>query len=183
MSIPRPPVRPPSLPPVEGRLSLRDRWRRRREIERDRLEVAEAVEREHLQLLLSDARRIVESSWLQGAWFAVRADDGRTRLVRSGGALAVDDDRIVGSCLVGAVIRAAGGTSFAQEQPVQRALEAVWHALKSDEGSPIAWNPPPMSRMQHVRDLTRWNDREAQSADEVASLLLTAERVVLGAAD
>lgn len=181
MSIPRVPVHTPPPAPAPAPLGLRERWRRRRELARQSQEVAEAVEREHLQMILSAARHHVENSWLQGAWFAVRTDDGRTRLVRGGNALMVDDERIVASCLVGAVIRAGGGTSAVQEQPVQRALDAVWHALNSDEGAPVEWSPSPMTRMQHVRDLTRWNDREARSADEVASLLLTAERVVMTA--
>jgi hypothetical protein len=179
MSIPRLPVQSPEPVAVDAPLGLRERWRRRRELKRSQHDVAEAVQREHLQMVLSAARAHVETSWIQGAWFAVRSDDGRERLVRGGNALLIDDARIVGSCLVGAVIRAGGGTAAVQEQPVQRALDAIWHALNAPEGSPVQWCPPPMTRMQHVRDLTRWNDRQERSADEVASLLLTAERVVM----
>ncbi|RKR76077.1 DUF6197 family protein [Frondihabitans australicus] len=182
MSIPRLPVHSPAQVAPAAPPTWRDRWRRRREVARARIEMEETLERDQLQALLSAARAYVETSWIQGAWFAVRTDDGRERLVRGGSALLIDDARIVGSCLVGAIIRAGGGTGAVQEQPVQRALDAVWHALNAPEGVPVQWGPPPMTRMQHVRDLTRWNDREAESAAEVASLLLTAERVVMSEA-
>lgn len=181
MSTQRLPVHPPTVAPAAEKPGLRERWRRRRALARQTHEVEQAVEREQLQIILSGARALVEESWVQGAWFAVRTDDGRTRLVRGGNAMLIDEARIVGSCLVGAIIRAGGGTAMVQEQPVQRALDAVWHALNAAEGEPVSWAPAPMTRMQHVRDLTRWNDRQATSSAEVASLLLTAERVVLSA--
>lgn len=164
-------------------LTWRDRWRRRRLATDERHAAAEAAERDRLQALLSDARRFVETSWVQGAWFSVRDETGRTRLVRGGNAVQLADQRIVGSCLVGAIIRAGGGVSAAQEPPVQRALDAVWHALREQEGAAVQWSPPPMTRMQHVRDLTRWNDRTTTTSTDVSSLLLTAERVVLSSAE
>lgn len=164
-------------------LTWRDRWRRRRLATDERHAAAEAAERDRLQALLSDARRFVETSWVQGAWFSVRDDTGRTRLVRGGNAVQLADQRIVGACLVGAIIRAGGGVSATQEPPVQRALDAVWHALREQEGAAVQWSPPPMTRMQHVRDLTRWNDRTTTTSTDVSSLLLTAERVVLSSAE
>lgn len=163
------------LPPFSWRA------RRRRKKEESALvrEVEWASEQAQLQAILSDARRHVEENWVRGAWFAVRDDSGRVKLVRGGGALVLSDDHIVGSCLVGAIIRAGGGTTTASEQPVQRALDAVWHALRQPEDAEVHWSPSPMTRLQHLRDLTRWNDYQASSSEEVASLLLTAERVVL----
>ncbi|BDZ48327.1 hypothetical protein GCM10025867_05680 [Frondihabitans sucicola] len=142
-----------------------------------------ATEQARLQTILGEARRLVEENWIRGAWFAVRDASGRTRLVRGGRAIMLSDNQIVGSCVVGSVIRAAGGTAAAHEQSVQRVLDAVWHALREPEDAPVQWCPPPMTRVQHLRDLTRWNDYEARSADEVSSLLLTAERVVLFSED
>jgi hypothetical protein len=85
--------------------------------------------------------------------------------------------------VVGSIIRASGSGSVAAEQPVQRALDAVWHALRQPEGTEVRWCPPPVTRLQHLRDLTRWNDYEATSTADVSSLLLTAERVVLFSGD
>jgi hypothetical protein len=163
------------LPPF----SWRARRRRKKEEAELVREVEWATEQTQLQTILSEARRHVEENWVRGAWFAVRDGGGRVRLVRGGGALVLADNRIVGSCLVGAVIRAGGGTTASHEQPVQRALDAVWHALRQPEDTEVKWSHSPMTRLQHLRDLTRWNDHEATSADQVASLLLTAERVVL----
>lgn len=162
------------LPPF----SWRARHRRKKEEALLVREAEEAAELVRLQAILSDARHLVEENWVRGAWFALR-DHGRTRLVRGGNAIMLGDSRIIGSCLVGAIIRAGG--EAASEQPVQRALDAVWHALREPEGSEVRWCPPPMTRLQHLRDLTRWNDDESRSADDVSSLLLTAERVVMAA--
>lgn len=163
------------LPPY----SWRARRRRKKEAAGLVREAEWASEQAQLQTILSEARHHVEENWVRGAWFAVRDDGGRVKLVRGGGAIVLSDDHIVGSCLVGAIIRAGGGTTTANEQPVQRALDAVWHALRQPEDSEVRWCPAPMTRLQHLRDLTRWNDYEASSADEVSSLLLTAERVVM----
>jgi hypothetical protein len=163
------------LPPF----SWRARRRRKRELAELVREAEWATEQARLQTILSDARHFVEENWVRGAWFAVRDDDGRTKLVRGGRSIVLTDSRIVGSCLVGSIIRASGGGSAGDEQPVQRALDAVWHALREPEGADVRWCPSPVTRLQHLRDLTRWNDYEAKSTEEVSSLLLTAERVVL----
>ncbi len=86
---------------------------------------------------------------------------------------------LVAACLVGAVVSAAGGPQAVHSQPVQRALDLVWHALARDEGQSVAWCPAPDLRMARVRDLTSWNDAPTRTAAEVASLLLTAERVAV----
>jgi hypothetical protein len=172
-------LQPHSLTEVAQRLG----WRERRRARRLQAELAVAVEAEadrlRMQTILSDARRLVEESWVRGAWFAIRDADGRIRFARGGATVQISDERIVGSCLVGAIVRAGGGMADAHEQSVQRALDAVWHALNEDEGEPVRWCPPPLVRMQHVRDLTRWNDRLAQGPGDVSDLLLTAERVAL----
>jgi hypothetical protein len=159
--------------------SWRARHRRKREESLLVHEAEWALEQAQLQTLLSDARHLVEENWIRGAWFAVRDDAGRTRLVRGGRAIMLSDSRIIGSCLVGSIIRASGGDANTHEHIVQKALDAVWHALRQPEDAKVRWCPAPMTRVQHLRDLTRWNDHEAASADEVSSLLLTAERVVL----
>lgn len=165
----------------EPRLGIIDRLRRRRVVAQLDLELQAEADRLHLLAVLSEARRLVEESWVRGAWFAIRDGDGRTRFVRGGASVQLTDERIVGSCIVGSIIRAAN-TTGAHEQPVQRALDAVWHALNEDETTPVRWCPPPLVRLQHMRDLTRWNDRLAEGPGEVADLLLTAERVALSSA-
>ncbi|WP_146244174.1 hypothetical protein [Curtobacterium sp. MCBD17_032] len=143
-----------------------------------RLEAARA-ELVDLQRLLSDARAVVERGWIQHAWFAYLDDRGRTRTASSAAATEVVGRPLVGACLVGAVVDAAGGPHAVHAQSVQRSLDLVWHALAVPEGSPVAWCPAPDVRMARVRDLTRWNDCGDRTAEQVAGLLLTAERVAV----
>jgi hypothetical protein len=76
--------------------------------------------------------------------------------------------------LVGAVVQAAGGVAHARTQPVHRALDLTWAALYNE---PVRWCPAPATRLSHVRDLTRWNDRDGRTATEVSGLLaLAADR-------
>lgn len=138
-----------------------------------------ALEQVRLQGILTDARHLVEQHWTPSAWSSIRDDSSRGGLLRGGRAIALSNDRITGSCVVAALIRAGGGTTTAHDQPVQRALDAAWHALHRPEDTVVQWCPPAMTRLQHLRDLTRWNDDGARSVDDVAALLLTAERVVL----
>jgi hypothetical protein len=129
--------------------------------------------------LLGDARDVIEQGWIQHAWFAYIDERGRTRKASSAGAVDVVGRPLVGACLVGAVVSAAGGPSAVHTQPVQRALDLLWHALLVEEGSPVMWCPAPDVRMGRVRDLTSWNDAPSRKQSDVASLLLTAERVAV----
>ncbi len=126
---------------------------------------------------------VVEQGWIQHSWFAYLDEHGRLRKASSAAALAAQGRPLVAACLVGAVVSAAGGPQVVHSQPVQRALDLVWHALAADEGRPVVWCPAPDVRMARVRDLTTWNDRPGRSAAEVASLLLTAERVAVHEAE
>ena len=140
---------------------------------------AERAELADLQRVLSDARAVVERGWIQHAWFAYVDDLGRTRTASSAAATEVAGRPLVGACLVGAVVDAAGGPHAVHSQPVQRSLDLVWHALATVEGSPVTWCPAPDIRMSRVRDLTRWNDSAGRTSEQVSGLLLTAERVAL----
>ena len=122
---------------------------------------------------------MVEHGWIQHAWFAYVDEQGRTRKASSAAAMDVVGRPLVGACLVGAVVYAAGGPHAVHSQPVQRALDVVWHALAADEGVPVLWCPAPDVRMGRVRDLTSWNDAPSRSSADVAWLLLTAERVAV----
>ncbi|PZE69811.1 hypothetical protein [Curtobacterium sp. MCBD17_021] len=148
-----------------------------RRLEADQAELAD------LQRVLSDARAVVERGWIQHAWFAYLDDRGRTRTASSAAATEVTGRPLVGACLVGAVVDVAGGPHAVHAQPVQRSLDLVWHALAVSEGSPVTWCPAPDVRMARVRDLTRWNDSGGRTAEQVAGLLLTAERVAVQESD
>ncbi len=155
---------------------------RRAEV-RARRTAAELTELADLQRLLTDARAVVEHGWVQHAWFSYVDEGGRTRQASSAAAAEVAGRPLVGACLVGAVVYAAGGPHAVHAQPVQRAVDLVWHALASEEGSAVLWCLAPDVRMARVRDLTRWNDAPGRSSAEVAGLLLTAERVAVHEAD
>ncbi|MDO3699239.1 hypothetical protein Q3H92_16235 [Curtobacterium flaccumfaciens] len=129
--------------------------------------------------LLSDARAVVERGWVQHAWFAYLDEHGRERKASSAAAMDVQGRPLVGACLVGAVVSAAGGPHAVHAPRVQHALDVVWHALARDEGEPVLWCPAPDIRMGRVRDLTSWNDAPTRTGSEVAGLLLTAERVAV----
>jgi hypothetical protein len=164
-----------TLPPY----SWRARRRRKHEVAQLVRETEWAVEQAQLQAILSDARRLVEENWIQGAWVATGDDARRSRFGRGGKSAPLADSRIIGSCLVGSIVRASGGLSASSEQALQHALDAVWHALRQPEGADVQWNPSAATRALHLRDLTRWDEFGATSTADVSSLLLTAERVVL----
>lgn len=173
---------PSTRPDAAGRTGLRgllDRLAARRASARDRRLVAHLHELDDLQRLLTDARGVVERGWIQHSWFAYLDEHGRVRKASSAAAMDVQGRPLVAACLVGAVVSAAGGPQVVHSQQVQRALDLVWHALAADEGQPVAWCPAPDLRMARVRDLTSWNDGPARTSAEVASLLLTAERVAV----
>jgi len=168
-----------STPERSGLRGLLDRIAARRVTARERRTEARLQELDDLQRLLSSARDVVERGWIQHAWFAYLDDHGRMRKASSAAAMDVQGRPLVAACLVGAVVSAAGGPHAVHSQPVQRALDVVWHALAADEGQPVTWCPAPDVRMARVRDLTSWNDAPARTSVEVAGLLLTAERVAV----
>uniref|UniRef100_A0A942SXY9 Uncharacterized protein n=1 Tax=Neobacillus citreus TaxID=2833578 RepID=A0A942SXY9_9BACI len=163
-------------PGVRG---LLDRYRDHRAAARARRDAEELDGLRDVQRLLTGARTIVEGGWIQHAWFAYVDDRGRTRKASSAAAVDVEGRPLVGACMVGAVVYAAGGPHAVHSQQVQRALDLVWHALAADEGTPVLWCPAPDVRMGRVRDLTSWNDAPVRTAADVAGLLLTAERVAV----
>ncbi|CCH87668.1 protein of unknown function [Modestobacter italicus] len=76
------------------------------------------------------------------------------------------------TCLVGAVVVAAGGRAAVGGQPAQRSLDLLWHTLhQATDPGPVRWCPGPALRMLQVQDLTRWNDAAGRSPEEVRGLL------------
>ncbi|WP_439689550.1 DUF6197 family protein [Curtobacterium sp. SP.BCp] len=169
----------PSPPARRGIRGLLDRYAVHRAAVRTRRATARVEELHELEALLSSARAVIERGWIQHAWFAYLDDHGRVRKASSASAVGVQGRPLVGACLVGSVVYAAGGPTAVHSQRVQRALDLVWNALAVEEGSPVLWCPAPDVRMARVRDLTSWNDRASRTSAEVAGLLLTAERVAV----
>jgi hypothetical protein len=165
-----------TLAPV-GR-GLLSRWRRHEQLRRERQREQRRGQLDALQIVLSEARQLVETRWIQDAWFEYIDVDGTSRLASGGWASRIPTVDVTGACLVGAIVMAGGGPQAAQTQLVQRAIDVTWHALRAEESDPVRWCPDPASRMSNIRDLTRWNDNDERGADEVAGLLLTAERLV-----
>jgi hypothetical protein len=149
--------------------------RRERRAERLRLRRLDALSAQLAQLhairvLLEQATEIVRGGWIQGAWFAVDVG-GRTRAVSAPELRLTRDHPVTGACLVGAVVQAGGGPEAVRSQPVQRALDLVWHSLREDAGQPVRWCPGPPARMMHVLDLTHWNDAPDRTRGDVVGLL------------
>lgn len=143
---------------------------RRRLARQDRI-AARLAELHHLELLLSEAATVVSTGWVQHGWFAVADELHGTRILSAHDLQALESRPVVGACLVGAVVHAAGGPPSVHSQLVQRALDLTWHTLHEDARRPVHWCPAPPVRAAHVRDLTRWNDHPKRTADQVTALL------------
>jgi len=131
---------------------------------------AQLAELHAIRTLLEQAIEIVLGGWVQGAWFAVDMG-GRTRAVTAPQIRQTTEDPVIGACLVGAVVQAGGGPAAVRSQPVQRALDLLWHSLREDAGHPVRWCPGPPVRAIHVLDLTHWNDAPDRTRGDVAGLL------------
>lgn len=155
--------------------------RRERRAERLRLRRLDALSAQLAQLhairvLLEQAGEIIRGGWIQGAWFAVDVG-GRTRTVSAPELRLTRDHPVTGACLVGAIVQAGGGPESVRSQPVQRALDLVWHSLREDDGQPVRWCPGPPARMMHVLDLTHWNDAPGRTRSDVVGLLQSSAAV------
>jgi hypothetical protein len=149
--------------------------RRERRAARLRLRRLDAVSAQLAQLhairtMLEQAIQVVRGGWIQGAWFAVDVG-GKTRAVTAPELHMTTDHPVTGACLVGAVVQAGGGPASVRSQPVQRALDLVWHTLREDAGQPVHWCPGPPVRMMHVLELTHWNDAPDRTRGQVVRLL------------
>jgi hypothetical protein len=131
---------------------------------------AQLAELHAIRAMLGHATEIVRGGWIQGAWFAVDVG-GRTRAVTAPEMRLTTDNPVTGACLVGAVVQAGGGPGAVRSQPVQRALDLVWHTLREDSGQSVRWCPGPPVRMIHVLDLTHWNDAPDRTRGDVVQLL------------
>jgi hypothetical protein len=152
--------------------------RRERRAERRRLKHLDALsvqlaELHAIRALLEQAVDVVSAGWVQGAWFSVATASG-TRAVTAYDLRLLVDRQIVGACLVGSVVEAAGGPTTVRSQLVQRTLDLVWHSLREDPQHPVRWCPGPHMRVMTVLELTHWNDAPGRTQGEVVELLRTA---------
>jgi hypothetical protein len=128
---------------------------------------------EDARAVLDGARAVLEQHWVQNAWYVVRDRRGRLRPV---GALQVgrlDQGKVAGACLVGAVVHAAwarrGTGAPAEAAP---ALDLLWQSLRESSGGPAEPAPArPDVRLARVRELTRWNDQSERSQQDVLALI------------
>ena len=153
--------------------------RRERRAERRRLRRLDALsarlaELHSIRALLEQAVKVVDAGWVQGAWFTV-AGAGGPRVVTGHEVDLAMDQPVIGACLVGAVVQAAGGPGTVRSQLVQRTLDLTWHAMREDAAQPVRWCPGPRVRMMHVLELTYWNDAPERTRADVLDLLEAAQ--------
>jgi hypothetical protein len=118
---------------------------------------ARLAELHHIAALAADAALVVQHGWASSSWYG---PDGQ-------------------ACLVGAVVRAAGGPRAARSQVVRRTIDLVWHTLRRDGTPPGDYCPAPVILQMRVRDLTRWNDSPGRTAAEVVALLAATRAVAV----
>lgn len=170
MTLIRPTTVPRLLAPPADR-----RERRRLALEDRRGALLAALAR--VRDVLTGADAIVAAGWVQEAWYVVRDASGREWAFGTAAASA-PVEAVTRSCLVGAVVLAAGGPEAATGQPARRGVEALWHALCRREDEPVDWCPPMVVHGGHVRDLTRWNDSPRTSQAAVHALLAGGQGLV-----
>jgi hypothetical protein len=157
-----------------GHGSRRDRRRLRRALrEQDRLS-AKLAELHCIDAVLAEATRFVEQGWMQHGWFAYVDPSGSRRIVTGCSpriTRRISSEQVVSTCLVGAIVHAAGGPSEANSQLVQRTIDLTWHASFRGAREPVRWSPSPVARAGHVIDLVRWNDHPGRTPHQVAGLL------------
>jgi hypothetical protein len=159
------------------RPSRRERRAERRRLKRLDTLSARLADLHAIDGLLAQAADVVSAGWVQNAWFTVETPGGPRSLTAFDVGL-VEDLPVVGACLVGAVVHAAGGPTMVRSQVVQRSLELTRHVLREEADRPVRWCPGPNLRMMTVLDLTYWNDAPGRTQDEVAGLLVAAQHAI-----
>jgi len=160
---------------------LPDLGRRERRAERRRLAHLDALsarlaELHAIRALLEQTGEVVNTGWVQGAWFTVASASGDRAVMAYDVSLAIERP-VTGACVVGAVVQAAGGPATVRSQLVQRTLDLTWHALREDPSRPVHWCPGPRMRVMQVLELTHWNDAPERTKEDVVDLLHAAGEV------
>lgn len=161
-------------PQRSTRPSRRERRAEKRRLRRLDALSAQLAELQAIGELLGQAADVVGEGWVQGAWFSVDAAGGARSLTAYDVGLA-NELPVVGACLVGAVVHAAGGPDTVRTQLVQRSLELTRHVLREEPDRPVRWTPGPTLRVMTVLELTHWNDAHERTQDEVVGLLAAAQ--------
>jgi len=133
------------------------------------------AELQAIRALLERAIEVVGVGWVQGAWFTVATAGGK-RAVTAYDLRLAEHRPVIGACLVGAVVQAAGGPATVRSQLVQRTLDLTWHTLREEPERPVRWCPGPQVRLMRVLDLTHWNDAPGRTHGEVVDLLRAARQ-------
>ena len=136
---------------------------------------ARLAELHTLRDLIAAAAGIVAAGWVRRGWFVYVDERGDRRVAMAPTTRRAQGRPVVAACLVGAVVQAGGGPAAARSQPVQRALELVWHTLDGDPATPMRWCQAPAVREAHVSALARWNDSPSRTRADVLALLQRAE--------
>ena len=131
---------------------------------------------ERLLALLEAARAELSAGWVQGGWWSTPSRDGR-QILLTGLAAGPSAQETVGAvCLVGALIRAGSGQG--RDSEAGRAIDAVYDALWESRGQATATPGPglpkvssPQVRQARTQALTRWNDAQGRTSDEVLAVL------------
>lgn len=120
--------------------------------------------------VLSATRGVIARGWVQNTWYVVETPAGpgtaRQRFFPS----RLDHRRVVGACLIGALMHGAWQLSPRSEYAYP-AIDALWHTLFDPEGEPVGPMTPPLVRAARVRDLTCWNDRDHRVKEDVLRLV------------
>jgi hypothetical protein len=151
-------------------------WRRLRALVTPRPDETQHPGLERLLALLEAARTELSAGWVQDGWWTSPADGGQQILV-TGLAAGPSTPATVGAvCLAGALIRAGSGQGGDSE--VGRAVDVVYDALWESRGQSAATPGPniitvssPQVRQAKVQALTRWNDTQGRTSDEVLAIL------------
>lgn len=158
-------------------LAHRERRAERRRLKQHDTLSGQLVELHAMRGLLERAAEVVSAGWVQGAWFSVGTTGGKRAVTAYDLPLAVDRP-VIGACLVGGVVQAAGGPATVRSQLVQRTFDLVRHTLSHDPDSLVRWCPGPRVRAMGILQLTHWNDAPERTQGEVIDLLLAARRTV-----
>lgn len=170
MTLLDPAPRPPLIAPATYRQE-----RRRLALEDRRAALLATLA--HVREVLVHADAIVARGWVQEEWYVTRDASGRERAWGLAAA-AVRPETVTRSCLLGAVVLAAGGFEAVTGKPVRRSVEALWHAFARPLDERVDWCPPAAVYGGRVRDLTRWNDAPHTTRDAVRDLLVRGQDVL-----
>ena len=137
------------------------------------LEIQHAV-LERLLALLEAARADLSAGWVQDGWWATPAAGGQQILVTGLAAGVSGPHNGDSACLVGALIRA--GAAQGEDSETGRAIDAVYDALWESREQPATARgmltvSSPQVRQARTQALTRWNDAQGRTSDEVLAVL------------